>query len=100
MQRLDHHVGARPARSQLRQLRRWLAATGVLLTGLLAAGAAPAAAAAGTVSANKTVSSTDISCDGSTTVTLTLQATTGVAGNPTDVMLVLDRSGSMQGPLL
>ena len=70
----------------------------MLLTGFLVAGAAPAPAADGTVNGNKTVSSTDSPCDGSTTVTLTLEGMTGVAGNPTDVVLVLDRSGSMQGP--
>ncbi len=49
----------------------------------------------GTVSGNKTAGPGDIPCDGSTTVTLTLDGQTGIAGNPVDIVLVLDRSGSM-----
>lgn len=57
----------------------------------------PAFAAGGTVSGDKTLGATDIGCGGSTTVTVTLQSQTGIAGDPADIMLVLDRSGSMVG---
>ena len=97
MKRVAHSRGAPTARRPHR-LRSWVGATGALLAGSLLLGAGPSAAADGTVTANKTVSATDIPCNGSTTVTLTLEGLTGVAGNPTDVMLVLDRSGSMAGP--
>lgn len=70
---------------------------GAVLSGLALAGASPALGQPGTVTGDKTVADTDIACDGSTTVTVTLDAQTGIAGNPTDVMLVLDRSGSMAG---
>lgn len=46
---------------------------------------------------NKFVSQFDIPCGGSTQVTVQLIGQTGIAGNPTDIMLVLDRSGSMAG---
>ncbi len=49
----------------------------------------------GTVTGDKTLSETDILCDGSLQVTLTLDSQTGIAGDPEDIMLVLDRSGSM-----
>ena len=62
---------------------------------LLAAGTSTAAAQAGTVSGGKTVADADIGCGGSTTVAVTLDGQTGIAGNPVDVVLVLDRSGSM-----
>lgn len=60
-------------------------------------GSLPAALAQGTVIGGKTLSITDIQCDGSTQITLTLDAKTGIAGEPEDIMLVLDRSGSMTG---
>jgi uncharacterized protein YegL len=50
------------------------------------------------VTGNKTVADTDIACNGSTTVTLTLNGQTGIAGDPADIVLVLDRSGSMGVP--
>lgn len=56
-----------------------------------------AAAAGGTVTGDKTVGTTDITCGGSVPVTVTLNAMDGIAGNPTDIELVLDRSGSMSG---
>ncbi|MCG8923584.1 VWA domain-containing protein [Lentzea sp. CC55] len=55
------------------------------------------AAADGTVTGDKTVGTTDIQCGGTVPVTVTLNAETGIAGNPADIELVLDRSGSMQG---
>ncbi|MBA7610520.1 hypothetical protein ES703_17729 [subsurface metagenome] len=51
----------------------------------------------GTVTADKELSETDIGCSGSVDVTLTLVGQTGIAGDPEDIMLVLDRSGSMYG---
>jgi uncharacterized protein YegL len=58
-----------------------------------------ALAQGGTVSGTKTLSATDIQCNGSLQVTLTLNAQTGLAGDPEDIMLVLDRSGSMAASL-
>jgi len=48
---------------------------------------------------NKTLSATDIQCNGSLRVTLSLTGTgkTGLAGGPADIMLVLDQSSSMSG---
>jgi uncharacterized protein YegL len=51
----------------------------------------------GTVTGSQTIDPRDISCDGTTQVQLTLDGETGIAGQPLDVMLVLDRSGSMDG---
>ncbi len=59
--------------------------------------AGTALAQAGTVTGTKTLSATDIQCNGSLQVTLTLDAETGLAGDPEDIVLVLDRSGSMTG---
>jgi len=67
------------------------------VVGLLAAAAPPAAAQEGTVAVDKVVASSDISCDGSTQVTLTITGQSGIAGDPEDILLVLDRSGSMTG---
>jgi len=67
----------------------------LLLVGLTFGGVQTALAEGGTVDGDKTLSDTDIACDGSTTVTLTLTGVTGIAGEPGDIMLVLDRSGSM-----
>ncbi len=50
------------------------------------------------VTADKTVDPAAIPCDGSTEVTLTLNGQTGLSGDPEDIMLVLDRSGSMDIP--
>jgi uncharacterized protein YegL len=59
--------------------------------------AGTALAQGGTVTGTKTVSPSNIQCNGATQVTLTLDAETGLAGDPEDIMLVLDRSGSMAG---
>ncbi len=46
---------------------------------------------------NKQVNKTEIDCDGELKVTLALNAAPDIVTNPTDIMLVLDRSGSMEG---
>lgn len=51
----------------------------------------------GVTSSNKTISIERIDCDGTLKVTLALSASPNIAGNPTDIVLVLDRSGSMAG---
>ena len=48
-------------------------------------------------SANKTVSAPQIACGGSFQITLSLTGAPDVAATPADVVLVLDRSGSMAG---
>lgn len=86
-----------PRRRGWRGAGRSVVAVGAVLSGLSLAGVQPAGAQPGTVTGDKTVADADIGCDGSTTVTVTLDGQTGIAGNPTDVVLVLDRSGSMGG---
>ena len=49
----------------------------------------------GTVTGDKTVAPDDLVCGGSATVTLSLAGQVSIAENPVDIMLVLDRSGSM-----
>jgi uncharacterized protein YegL len=71
--------------------------TAALVTAMCVPLAGQASAAAGTVSGNKTLGATDIQCGGTVPVTVTLNAETGITGNPADIELVLDRSGSMQG---
>src|SRR4029450_2431458 len=61
--------------------------------------AGTALAQGGTVTGTKTVSPSNIQCNGATQVTLTLDAETGLAGDPEDIMLVLDRSSSMAAAL-
>ncbi len=46
---------------------------------------------------NKTISADRIDCSGSLKVTLALAASPDISSNPTDIVLVLDRSGSMAG---
>lgn len=46
---------------------------------------------------NKAVNTDRIACDGTLKVTLALTATPDIVSNPTDIALVLDRSGSMAG---
>lgn len=73
------------------------AMAGAVCAGALLLPASPSLAQGGTVTGDKTASATDIPCNGSTNVTVTLNGQTGIAGQPADIMLVLDRSGSMQG---
>ena len=51
----------------------------------------------GVTNSNKVVNTTQILCDGTVRVTLALTATPDIMSNPTDIVLVLDRSGSMAG---
>lgn len=46
---------------------------------------------------SKTISPTNITCDELTKITLSLEASPAINDNPVDIMLVLDRSGSMDG---
>ncbi|MDD3401678.1 MAG: VWA domain-containing protein [Eubacteriales bacterium] len=46
---------------------------------------------------NKQISTAAIECGGSFSVTLSLSAEPDIVSNPTDIVLVLDRSGSMAG---
>ncbi|MBQ2698835.1 MAG: VWA domain-containing protein [Firmicutes bacterium] len=47
--------------------------------------------------ANKEINAAEISCGGQLTVRLSLAAEPDITGSPTDIVLMLDRSGSMQG---
>lgn len=51
----------------------------------------------GITNSNKTINMDRIDCDGSLRVTLALTAAPDIVTNPTDIALVLDRSGSMTG---
>ena len=51
----------------------------------------------GITNSNKVVDTTRIDCDGSLRVTLALTAAPDIVSHPTDIVLVLDRSGSMSG---
>lgn len=51
----------------------------------------------GVTFANKTIDVDQIDCNGSLQVTLSLLAEPDILTNPTDIVLVLDRSGSMTG---
>ncbi len=51
----------------------------------------------GITNSNKEISVNQIACDGSLKVTLALAAEPEISSNPTDIVLVLDRSGSMAG---
>lgn len=46
---------------------------------------------------NKTVTPDEIACGGTATVTLSVKASPNINENPADIVLVLDRSGSMSG---
>lgn len=46
---------------------------------------------------NKTISADRIDCTGSLKVTLALSASPDISSHPTDIVLILDRSGSMSG---
>ncbi len=49
----------------------------------------------GVTNSNKQINVSEIACDGILKVTLALAAAPDIAANPTDIVLVLDRSGSM-----
>lgn len=51
----------------------------------------------GITSSNKVVDRSEVGCDGEFQVTLALTAAPDIIENPTDIVLVLDRSGSMSG---
>lgn len=51
----------------------------------------------GITNSSKQIDSLRINCDGTLKVTLALSAAPDIASNPTDIVLVLDRSGSMTG---
>lgn len=51
----------------------------------------------GVTSSNKQINTDRIGCDGSLRVTLALTAAPDIISNPTDIVLALDRSGSMAG---
>ena len=51
----------------------------------------------GITNSNKVINMERIDCDGSLKVTLALTAAPDIVTNPTDIALVLDRSGSLTG---
>ena len=51
----------------------------------------------GITNSNKVIDATRIDCDGTFKVTLALSAAPDIVNNPTDIVLILDRSGSMAG---
>ena len=51
----------------------------------------------GVTSSNKQPDKNRIGCDGTLKVTLAVSASPDILSNPTDIVLVLDRSGSMAG---
>ena len=51
----------------------------------------------GVTNSNKQINVDRIDCDGTLKVTLALAASPDISSNPTDIVLVLDRSGSMAG---
>lgn len=52
----------------------------------------------GVINSNKTIGGiTAIPCDGSLNVTIAFTAAPDIENNPTDIVLILDRSGSMEG---
>ncbi len=51
----------------------------------------------GLTNSNKTINVNQIDCSGTLRVTLALAASPDISSNPTDIVLVLDRSGSMMG---
>ena len=54
----------------------------------------------GIISSNKELSASSIDCGGSFQVKLSLTAAPDILTNPTDIVLILDRSGSMAGSAL
>lgn len=51
----------------------------------------------GITNSNKQIDVTQIDCEGTLKVTLALSAAPDISSNPTDIVLILDRSGSMTG---
>lgn len=51
----------------------------------------------GITSSNRQISVNQINCDGSLKVTMALSAAPDILSNPTDIVLILDKSGSMAG---
>ena len=51
----------------------------------------------GVTNSNKVISTDRTTCDGALRVTLALTAAPDIVSNPTDIVLMLDRSGSMIG---
>ena len=51
----------------------------------------------GVTSSNKEINQSRIACDGTLKITLSLSAAPDITSNPTDIVLILDRSGSMAG---
>lgn len=51
----------------------------------------------GVTNSNKVIDTDRITCDGTLRVTLALTAAPDIVSNPTDIVLILDRSGSMNG---
>ena len=51
----------------------------------------------GVTNSNKQINTSHIDCDGLLKVTLALTAAPDISSNLTDIVLVLDRSGSMAG---
>ena len=51
----------------------------------------------GITNSNKQISTDQIDCSGTLKITLALSAAPDIASNPTDIVLVLDRSGSRIG---
>ena len=51
----------------------------------------------GVTNSNKVVNTDSIACDGALRVTLALTAAPDIVSNPTDIVMILDRSGSMTG---
>ena len=54
----------------------------------------------GVTNYNKQLSATQISCDGAFNIRLSLTAEPDIMANPVDIVLILDRSGSMAGSAL
>lgn len=51
----------------------------------------------GITNSNKQINADRIDCEGALKVTLALAAAPDISSNPTDIVLILDRSGSMSG---
>lgn len=54
----------------------------------------------GVTNSNKEISVSSIDCGGSFNIRLSLTAAPDITTNPTDIVLILDRSGSMEGSAL